>query len=57
MTATLENVELLPDIVGADPVVVFCGVAGADQSRTRDHYYETPGNNFYECLQSAVSRR
>ena len=42
--------EELPDIVGADPVVVFCGQAGEASLKSRDHYYETPGNSFYECL-------
>ena len=41
--------EVLPDVVAPDPVVVFCGRAGAG-TRTRDHYYETPGNNFWEML-------
>src|SRR3954454_8759658 len=42
--------EVLPDIVGADPVIVFCGLAGADSTKTRDHYYASPGNNFWECV-------
>lgn len=42
--------EVLPDIVGADPVIVFCGLAGAESTKTRDHYYASPGNNFWECL-------
>lgn len=42
--------EVLPEIVGADPVIVFCGLAGADSHRTRDHYYASPGNSFWECL-------
>ena len=41
---------MLPDIVGADPVIVFCGLAGAESTKTRDHYYASPGNNFWECL-------
>ena len=32
------------------PVVVFCGLAGAESTRERDHYYETPGNSFWELL-------
>ena len=44
---------MLPDIVGPDPVIVFCGLAGAESSRTRDHYYASPGNNFWECLHLA----
>jgi double-stranded uracil-DNA glycosylase len=43
-------VEVLADIVGADPVIVFCGLAGAESTRTREHYYASPGNNFWECL-------
>jgi TDG/mug DNA glycosylase family protein len=42
--------EVLPDIVGSDPVVVFCGLAGAESTKTRDHYYESPGNSFWESL-------
>jgi len=42
--------EVLPDIVGPEPRVVFCGMAGADSTRDRDHYYETPGNSFWELL-------
>lgn len=42
--------EVLPDIVGPDPVVVFCGLAGAESTKTRDHYYESPGNSFWESL-------
>ena len=40
----------LPDIIGVDPRVVFCGMAGAESTHVRDHYYETPGNNFWEML-------
>lgn len=42
--------EVLPDIVGPEPLVVFCGLAGAESTKTRDHYYESPGNNFWEVL-------
>ncbi|WP_170219446.1 mismatch-specific DNA-glycosylase [Nocardioides litoris] len=41
---------VLPDIVAPDPVVVFCGLAGAESTKERDHYYETPGNSFWESL-------
>ena len=44
-----SSMEVLPDIVGQDPVIVFCGLAGAESTRTRDHYYASPGNNFWEC--------
>jgi double-stranded uracil-DNA glycosylase len=43
-------VEVLPDIVAPDPVVFFCGLAGAESTKLRDHYYETPGNSFWELL-------
>jgi TDG/mug DNA glycosylase family protein len=43
-------VQVLPDIVAPDPVVVFCGLAGAASTQLRDHYYETPGNSFWELL-------
>lgn len=42
--------EILPDIVGSDPVIVFCGMAGAESAKTRDHYYASPGNSFWESL-------
>src|SRR4051812_26958101 len=42
--------EVLPDIVGPAPVIVFCGLAGADSTKHRDHYYASPGNNFWECV-------
>ncbi len=43
-------VTVLPDLVGRDPQVVFCGQAGAQSSRPRDHYYEAPTNSFWESL-------
>lgn len=43
-------VTVLPDLVGPEPQVVFCGQAGADSSRPREHYYEAPGNSFWESL-------
>ena len=50
--------EVLPDIVAPEPVVVFCGLAGAESTKLRDHYYETPGNSFWELLHlSGFSRR
>jgi double-stranded uracil-DNA glycosylase len=42
--------EVLPDIVGPEPVILFCGMAGAESTRTREHYYASPGNSFWECL-------
>src|SRR3954454_9045776 len=46
----LGGVEVLPDIVAPEPVIVFCGLAGAESTKLRDHYYETPGNSFWESL-------
>ena len=42
--------EVLPDIVGAEPLIVFCGLAGAESTKTREHYYASPGNNFWQML-------
>lgn len=50
--------QVLPDVVAPRPRVVFCGMAGAESSRERDHFYETPGNSFWESLhQSGLSPR
>lgn len=40
----------LPDLVPPEPSVVFCGRAGVQSPRHREHYYETPGNAFWELL-------
>ena len=42
--------EVLPDVVGPEPVILFCGMAGAESTKHRDHFYASPGNNFWECL-------
>ena len=42
--------EVLPDLVAREPVIVFCGMAAAHSSKLRDHYYESPGNSFWELL-------
>ncbi len=42
--------EVLPDIVATEPAIVFCGLAGADSTRTREHYYDSPGNSFWESM-------
>ena len=42
--------EVLPAIVGDDPVIVFCGMAGAESTKSRDHYYASPGNSFWQSL-------
>jgi TDG/mug DNA glycosylase family protein len=43
-------VQLLPPIVAAEPVIVFCGMAGAESTKHRDHYYASPGNSFWESM-------
>jgi len=45
--------EVLRDIAGPDPLVVLCGMAGCESGRLRDHYYETPGNAFWEFLHAS----
>lgn len=42
--------EILPDFVPPEPRVVFCGLAGAESTKTREHYYASPGNNFWAML-------
>ncbi|WP_435744532.1 mismatch-specific DNA-glycosylase [Nocardioides sp. SYSU DS0663] len=42
--------QVLPDLVAPEPLVVFCGLAGAASTKHRDHYYESPGNSFWESL-------
>jgi TDG/mug DNA glycosylase family protein len=42
--------QLLPPLVAADPVIVLCGMAGAESTKQRDHYYASPGNSFWESL-------
>lgn len=42
--------EVLPAVVGPEPVIVFCGMAGAESTRTREHYYASPGNSFWESM-------
>lgn len=43
-------VQPLPDLVEPEPVVLFCGQAGPASTRAREHYYESPGNSFWESL-------
>jgi TDG/mug DNA glycosylase family protein len=43
-------VEILPDLVGPSPRIVFCGMACADSTKVRDHYYAGHGNNFWQML-------
>lgn len=50
--------EVLPDIVPPRPLIVFCGLAGAESTQVRDHYYASPGNNFWSMLhQSGLTPR
>ena len=42
--------EVLPDIVGPEPLIVFCGLAGAESTKVRDRYYASRGNNFWAML-------
>jgi TDG/mug DNA glycosylase family protein len=50
--------EVLPDIVGPEPLIVFCGLAGAESTKVRDHYYASRGNNFWAMLhQSGLAPR
>ncbi|MEV7430259.1 mismatch-specific DNA-glycosylase [Nocardioides sp. NPDC092400] len=44
---------VLPPIVAPEPVAVFCGLAGAASTKHRDHYYEGPGNSFWQSLHRA----
>jgi double-stranded uracil-DNA glycosylase len=41
---------VLPDIVGPEPRIVFCGMACAESAGRRDHYYAGPGNSFWTML-------
>jgi TDG/mug DNA glycosylase family protein len=43
-------VEILPDLVGPEPRIVFCGMACAESTKVRDHYYAGPGNSFWQML-------
>jgi len=45
--------DVLPDIVGAEPKIVFCGMACAESTGRRDHYYAGPGNNFWSMLEAS----
>ncbi len=42
--------EVLPDIVGPEPLIVFCGLAGAESTKVREHHYASPGKNFWAML-------
>jgi TDG/mug DNA glycosylase family protein len=42
--------EELPDLVGAEPLIVFCGLACAESTTVREHYYAGGGNSFWQML-------
>lgn len=42
--------DVLPDLVGPAPRIVFCGLACAEATGRRDHYYAGPGNSFWQML-------
>jgi TDG/mug DNA glycosylase family protein len=41
---------ILPDVLGPDLGIVFCGTSAGDQSAIRQAYYAGPGNQFYPTL-------
>jgi TDG/mug DNA glycosylase family protein len=41
---------VLPDVLGPDLAVVFCGTAAGAASRRRGAYYAGPGNRFWPVL-------
>lgn len=41
---------ILPDVLGSNLDIVFCGTAPGDQSAIRQAYYAGPGNQFYTTL-------
>ncbi len=43
----------LPPIIGPDPAILFCGSAGEESPTSREHYYQTPGNSFWESVHLA----
>ena len=42
--------DVLPDVVGTESRIVFCGMACAESTGRRDHYYAGPGNSFWSML-------
>ena len=46
----LGPLQILPDVVGSEPGIVFCGLAGAQSPRQREFRYATPGNDFWRLL-------
>lgn len=41
---------VLPDILGRDLRIVFCGTAAGEKSAARGHYYAGPGSAFWRLL-------
>ena len=42
--------DVLPDVVGVDPRVVFCGLACFESAGRREGWYASPGNVFWDHL-------
>lgn len=45
--------HILPDILGPNLKVVFCGTAVGEKSARRGHYYAGPGNKFWQYLHAS----
>lgn len=45
--------DVLPDVVGDHPRVVFCGLACAESSGRREAWYASPGNSFWASLHAS----
>jgi double-stranded uracil-DNA glycosylase len=44
---------LLPDVLGPDPVVLFCGINPGLLSAATGHHFARPGNRFWPALHGA----
>lgn len=45
--------EILPDLVPPEPRIVFCGMACAESTTVREHYFAGAGNNFWRMLHAS----
>jgi double-stranded uracil-DNA glycosylase len=45
-----EEAEVLPDVLGPNPRIIFCGTAVGDTSARADAYYAGRGNQFWSVL-------
>jgi double-stranded uracil-DNA glycosylase len=43
-------VSVLPDYLGPELLIAFCGTAAGEESARRAHYYAGPGNEFWAYL-------